>query len=558
MMDTLGVREYSGATVYPTIRVGTLPDRLLMGVFDADGTYIERSALERRSGEVGAPAPREIFPAPRPASDRRAIYGGTLYFHFGHFLLESLARLWHADDEPDTPIVWAGSHSWSGKDFEPWQLEILEILGVRNELRILSAPETFDRLVMPDVGYRYDDWFHPQHADFLGRYVGPPQEPDRRVWLSRSDVPNGVKDVNASAVERRLAAEGWAITYPERASVRAQLDEISRASVIAGEEGSAFHALMLLQDVSRKRFEIIKRHGVEHRNLHTIGDARSVRQRFHTNREARLLFAEGRRVAKISPNASSVLDALEVPVREVPVPSHEQELALGVAAVADAANASSLLEIGSRFPLLALVDAPHRVVVSSKLRPDPRQFPGLACYETDFESYLAYFSGLQDPARESAEPPAPALTPADVIVIASDTIDAALEAFERSGCLSHSRTVWIFTGDVDHPAVAAQLASRVPGAWAVGARLEFTVLVAASALPEPKALTRLRSCGISIVPVADPRTAVRALRVDVTAVEGPVVAATVAHARKSLAQAARVLAGLALRSLSRIIGRLRR
>lgn len=557
-MDTLGVREYSGATVYPTIRVGTLPDRLLMGVFDADGSYIERTALERRSGEVGAPAPREIFPAPRPAGDRGAIYGGTLYFHFGHFLLESLARLWHAADEPNMPVVWAGSHSWEGKEFEPWQLEILQILGVRNELRILSAPETFERLVIPDVGYRYDDWFHPQHAEFLGRYVGPPQETGRKIWLSRTGMSNGVKDVNAPAVERRLAAEGWAITYPERSSVRAQLDEISRASVIAGEEGSAFHALMLLQDVSGKRFEIIKRHGMEHRNLHTIGDARSVRQRFHTNREAKLLFAEGRRVAKISPNASSVLDALEVPVREVPMSGREQDLALGVAAIADAANASSLVEIGSRFPLLALVNAPHRVLVSSELRPDPRQFPGLACYETDLESYLAYFSGLPDPTGASAESPAPALTPADVIVLASDAIDAALEAFERSGCLSHSRTVWVFTGDVDHTAVAARLASRAPGAWAVGARVNPTMLVAAAALPEPKALTRLRSCGIGIVPVVDPRTAIRALRVDVTAVERPVVAATVAHARKSLAQAARVIAGLALRTLFRVIAHLRR
>jgi hypothetical protein len=42
---------------------------------------------------------------------------------------------------------------------------------------------------------------------------------------------------------------------------------------VVGEEGSAFHILILVNDVASKKFHIVRRHGHEHGNIHTIGDA---------------------------------------------------------------------------------------------------------------------------------------------------------------------------------------------------------------------------------------------------------------------------------------------
>ena len=87
-----------------------------------------------------------------------------------------------------------------------------------------------------------------------------------------------------------------------------------RAEIVAGEEGSAFHILILLKDVASKKFHILRRHGHEHRNIHTIGDARRVDQSFYSLERQRLLRAQGRVVSKISPNSSEILDILDVPV----------------------------------------------------------------------------------------------------------------------------------------------------------------------------------------------------------------------------------------------------
>ena len=172
---------------------------------------------------------------------------------------------------------------------------------------------------MPDVGYRYDsDWFHPEHAAFLARFAGPPQVAGERLWLSRSMLANDARDLNAEATERHLADAGWTVIHPETLSVHDQLEHLARAEVVAGEEGSAFHLVALLEDLSSKRLEIFRRRGDEHPNLVTIGDARGIHQTFHTLKRQQFVKAEGRVVTKVTPRSSETLDILEVPVKPAP------------------------------------------------------------------------------------------------------------------------------------------------------------------------------------------------------------------------------------------------
>jgi len=165
-VDSLSVRLIKNSVVYPTIRVASHPGKLLMGVYDEDDNYVDDSALNRRSGEQGAPVPRDLFPVAADSDAPEAIYAGTLYFHFGHFLLESLARAWYAHQYPDVPFVWAGAHTWQGVELKPWQSEILDILMIKNPTRIIADPARFELLHIPDIGYRYDDRFHPQAREF--------------------------------------------------------------------------------------------------------------------------------------------------------------------------------------------------------------------------------------------------------------------------------------------------------------------------------------------------------------------------------------------------------
>lgn len=448
-VDPLSVRYAKNSVVYPTIRVASRPGKLLMGVYDDADTYIDGTALNRRAGEQGEPVPRDLFPDVTDSEQPEAIYAGTLYFHFGHFLLESLARAWYAKQHPDIPLVWAGAHTWQTVKFKPWQSELLSLLGVTNPTRIIADPTRFESLHIPDVGFRYDDTFHPEHAEFLRCYEGSEQIPGRRLWLSRSEISTNVRDLSAAPTERRLQAEGWMVTHPERLTVREQLSALSQAEVIAGEEGSAFHTLVLLKDVSAKTFHILRRHGSEHRSFHTIGEVRQVNQTFYTLANERTLKAQGREVTKVNPNSAEILDVLGVPVPpappETPATPEEARLERIIGELAP----RSLLDVGATSPRLVLhTEIQKRVAVSTRFDFDTRSYAteGLDLYELSLDRYGEVFQGNRGRF--------------DVIRIVADDFDEFMASFRASLRLSNDATVWLFGsgGLAARAAVAVRLA----------------------------------------------------------------------------------------------------
>ena len=491
-MDSLSVRLIKNSVVYPTIRVASHPGKLLMGVYDEDDNYVEDTALNRRSGEQGAPVPRDLFAVAADSDAPEAIYAGTLYFHFGHFLLESLARAWYAHRYPDVPFVWAGAHTWQGYELQPWQSEILDILMIKNPTRIIAEPARFDLLHVPDIGYRYDDRFHPEHAEFLGRYEGPAQVPGHRLWLSRSKIASDVRDLNSAPTERRLAEAGWTIAHPETLSIREQLDHLGRAEIVAGEEGSAFHILILLKDVASKKFHILRRHGHEHRNIHTIGDARRVDQSFYSLERQRLLRAQGRVVSKISPNASEILDILDVPVPTARDAARADDAILE--RVLANFEPQRFLDVGASSPQLVVGStAPTRVAVSPRLDFDPRTYAasGIDFYDLELQQYADLFH--EGGGRF------------DVIRIAGSEFEEVTASFRVSKRLAHQGTTWILgSGDV---AARAALAIRMthPGFTARRLFVQRTTVYVAQRVPgEP-----VDEAGVGTLSAAEVRRRVR-------------------------------------------------
>jgi hypothetical protein len=98
---------------------------------------------------------------------------------------------------------------------EPWQSEILDILMIKNPTRIIAEPTRFDLLHVQDIGYRYDDRFHPEHAKFWAATRGRLRFLATVLWLSRSKIGSPVRDLNSAPAERRLAGAWWTIAHPE-------------------------------------------------------------------------------------------------------------------------------------------------------------------------------------------------------------------------------------------------------------------------------------------------------------------------------------------------------
>src|SRR5438876_1111429 len=98
---------------------------------------------------------------PIEVQKRKAIFGGYTFQHFGHFLIEGLARLWLTRSYPDLPVVWCGVMTTA------WQREIIDLLGVRNEPIFITTPTEFESLLIPEPGFTLLRDFKPEQAKFL-------------------------------------------------------------------------------------------------------------------------------------------------------------------------------------------------------------------------------------------------------------------------------------------------------------------------------------------------------------------------------------------------------
>jgi capsular polysaccharide biosynthesis protein len=272
-----------------------------------DGSCIEQSLLVRNYPK--APHPIQIVSAATPEEpvesvDGPTIFAGYLFAHFGHFLLESLSRLWLARERPDHRLVWCLMGDFT--EYTPWQGKILDLLGVRNEALFLRSPTRFERLLIPEQGYVIQDTFHRQHADFLGVVEPAPMRRGNRCWISRSRLSpesGGLQD--EEEVESRLARRGWQIFHPQDHSITEQLGFLSSSETIAGLPGSAFHSLILLKRLE-SRIKLVQLRPAN-RNYTTIASTRGFDQEWLS-----VASVAGRKAANPSQDRVALADPREL------------------------------------------------------------------------------------------------------------------------------------------------------------------------------------------------------------------------------------------------------
>lgn len=198
---------------------------------------------------------------------KNAYYAGFKIDHFGHFLLEGIARLYNAKNSGIKDIIWISQNG--NEKFSSWQLDILKLLKLDNLNHIvISKPTHIESLDINEPGYIISNKFSMQHSNFLSVY-SINKSTNRKLWLSRSKVTAGW--VNESEIEKILEQNGWEIFVPEDYSIEEQLKKILSSEIVAGVEGSAFHTLILAKNPNCKII-IFSRRAQENINGNKVND----------------------------------------------------------------------------------------------------------------------------------------------------------------------------------------------------------------------------------------------------------------------------------------------
>lgn len=216
------------------------------GVLDAGGAPVALANLYREGG-VRANA----LPGPNQAAGRSGetvVYLGWAFGHFGHFVLESLARLWALRELGALPVVMYQPE----RGLPRAHRDLLALGGAgRGRLRVQRHAVRYAETIVPQPAYTLGEAAHPRFAEMFRAHAGRGNgRAGRRagslVYLSRSllDASRRLL-VGEQALEAWLLRNDVTVVRPEHVTIDEQADLLRRSSDVLTPQGSAAHLAVL-------------------------------------------------------------------------------------------------------------------------------------------------------------------------------------------------------------------------------------------------------------------------------------------------------------------------
>ena len=238
------------------------------GVIDESGRFFTPSThVHSLDGDTGSLKSGYEFDENAVAEDaREVIYGGVLYDHFGHALVESLNRLWYVLEHPEqtAPVVFLRE---TDKPLCPQVADMLSLLKLNGRLIFIARPTRFAKVTVPEqssvlTGYYTDKFLKP--FDAISAIVTA--KTFDRVYLSRRKFKSGIAMIGEDKLEKVFASNGWHVVYPEHLPLAEQIAYVKGAKKIACVMGSASHLALFAgkgtESVVLERTENINREQV--------------------------------------------------------------------------------------------------------------------------------------------------------------------------------------------------------------------------------------------------------------------------------------------------------
>lgn len=242
------------------------------GVLRPDGSYCSAGALWR-NGRTLTTRP-DAAEATLPKRSGTWLWGGVLWMHFGHFLVESTSRLWAFDHlrEKIDGVLFIPKRPRNGSEVAEFQHEFGRLLNLDVPIACAGSPEEVERLIVPGQGFGLGNMIvgtDEYKATIANRFATDiPAEGSDRLYISRSKLPSGRGNlIGEPELESYLANQGYRIYHPEKHDVRHQIATYKAARKVIAAEGSALHMLALVAQPDAEVAIVVRRPSGATRNL---------------------------------------------------------------------------------------------------------------------------------------------------------------------------------------------------------------------------------------------------------------------------------------------------
>lgn len=241
-----------GATVVPPPPAVSDDGLWDCGVTDSDGCFVAESARTDRISEIEAYA-RDTS---RETMAETVMFCGFLNYHWGHFMVNTLARLWAAV---------SGRYDFDRLVFVvpkngilPLERNIREafrLLNFDKPVDIIDTPRRYARVIVPEEGCSSEEYVAPEILSVYDRIARAAlaEHPDiaksEKIYLSRGRFLKAVKsEFDVRWFDKFFAANGYRVVYPEMIPLGELIAIIHGATTVAAMAGTLPHTLLFGPD----------------------------------------------------------------------------------------------------------------------------------------------------------------------------------------------------------------------------------------------------------------------------------------------------------------------
>ena len=243
-----------------------------IGVYDKNGNLCTESILERGEVAYTQKIHKNIESSEFIDEDVLYLGAGYLLSHFGHFLVEGIARSWALlyPKYKKLKVVIAYNIKEPVSDVVR---RFLNALGVDNEnIIVVYKPTMFSNVFIPKQAMNSQLFMLPIMKRVFDKIASNMNDRKYKVYdkiyLSRSAIVNGHGCViGEKPIEKIFKKNGYEIIYPEKLSLEHQITLAANCKEMAGTAGSALHLALFMKPGGR--VIQIKRNSTNSDNINT-------------------------------------------------------------------------------------------------------------------------------------------------------------------------------------------------------------------------------------------------------------------------------------------------
>lgn len=256
--EDLAIWHGEKATILPLRKAEN--DGLLFGrggVVDESGEYVPLSSIPTRV-QGSYPFENAVY------HDKKVVYCGYMVNHWGHFLVEAVARLWYfleSDSTIDQYVFFL--NEGEQQEIKGNYKEFLTLLGIWDKLAFISEPTTYREVIVPERAFKCRSYYSPKFIEIFDTVaknvvVDPSWKALDKIYYSRSQLKKGSGfEFGFEVLDDFFARNGYTILYPEKVPLGQMIFYIRNSKVVATLSGSLPHNMLFANN--GQKLEIVER-----------------------------------------------------------------------------------------------------------------------------------------------------------------------------------------------------------------------------------------------------------------------------------------------------------